>query len=234
MAFTTPVVTGSIASTDANSVASASFTSSGDLIIVNSASYEPLGAVTVTDNKGNTYTPLTGVSVSGVAYNLMHFCLNPVVGSGHVITLNCTNGAAPSGQFEVWDSAAESSVLDGEDGASASSSAVQPGPITPSVANCLVVTGLTFDVPVASIGIDSGFTKHDEEDHVAFQHFGTAMAYKVQTSATAEDPTWVTFTATTMISSIAVFKSGAPSGGGGGSSSKGAAAFYYAQQGKRK
>ncbi len=66
----------------------------------------------------------------------------------------------------------------------------QPGSITPSENNEVIVTAITSGGGVTSYSIDSGFTISDQFDLSGGGHFPLGMAYLIQTSAAASNPTW--------------------------------------------
>ena len=74
-------------------------------------------------------------------------------------------------------------------GTSASGSA--PGPLVPSVANALVVTGFSWgnnSVP-ATIDNDGAYVVTDSVDFLNGSNFGGAFAYKITSTSTT--PNWV-------------------------------------------
>jgi hypothetical protein len=185
-------------------------TTGANLIVIQASNYAVQAAPTITDNKSNTWTALTAQAGS-VVRGTLYYCLNPTVGSGHTFTITSTGGY-PSLSILAFSGVATTSAFDVQNGSTASSSTtVAPGSITPSAANELVITGVgTQSAAVSSVG--SGFTIGSTANWSASQ-FGSSLAYLIQTTATAENPTWTMSGSATLSAEIASFKAAA----GGGS-----------------
>lgn len=176
-----PVTTGGVDTTGANLI----------VLGVVSSSAPP----TLSDNKGNTYTLLTQQS-NGGAWSGIAYCAGPIVGTGHTFTIN---GGVPAIDVE-WYSGAASSPFDVENGASGN--ATQPGSVTPSQPNSLVVC-VAGGSDTGALTIDSGFTITNQTPLAGGVHYSLAMAYLIETSIVAQNPSWNT---TTSAAEIAVFK----------------------------
>lgn len=182
-------------------------TTGADLLVVVAASYSPRDA-TITDSKGNTWTSLTRYGAAGNRVQFF-YCQGGTVGPSHTFT--ATGGV--DGYYSIAVLALSGSVAspaDGENGATD----VSPGSVTPSQDNDILITALCY-YPSNTPTIGSGFTISDNVDYVA-EHMGIALAYKIQTSAGAENPTWSPSSsfgekATAMVA----FKAAAGGGGGG-------------------
>jgi hypothetical protein len=71
--------------------------------------------------------------------------------------------------------------------------------ITPSTNNQVVVTGVEFvDTAGATYTINSGMTVSDSKPWLSGNYRGSAMAYIIQTTATAIQPTWTDDQATVL------------------------------------
>lgn len=77
-------------------------TTGADLLIVNIGSGLGL-AGTISDNKSNTWTLITSPS-SNVVNNALYYAWNPIVGSGHTVTVVSVGGAA-SFEFTAFSGA---------------------------------------------------------------------------------------------------------------------------------
>jgi hypothetical protein len=145
------------------------------------------------DSKGNTWGDPGAASVtdgSGAAAVGIMFCINPVVGSGHTFTM----GAAPGNQFQALVIAAYKHANTGLEAYSAGGTAngainVQPGSVTPSFDNSLVITIATSVADGATFTIDSGFTVREERPLIAGVSFGVMLADLFQGTAAAVNPT---------------------------------------------
>lgn len=160
----------------------------------------------VVDSKGNTWT--AGPTYQAGAGNgrvALFYCLNPAsVGSGHswMITGSESYTNAVVGAFSGVG------AFDDENGAGqASATTQQPGSLTPANDNSLLVTALQF-VDTGGAGdasINSGFTLAGSNSHGT--NFAVALAYKIQTTAGAENPTWTSpAAADRMAATIAAFE----------------------------
>lgn len=167
---------------------------------------------TYSDSKGNTWTPLTQRVVSGSgAASQLHYVASPTVGSGHTFSHSGTS-VYPTVAVTAWSGAA-ASPFDQETGNSATSgSTIAPGSLTPSQDNCVVITGFQVDA-VSYSSINGGFTASDTVTYSAGNHEAGGMAYLIQTSAAAANPTW-TFTGSSsyLSSPMASFKAAGAAG----------------------
>jgi len=138
------------------------------------------------------------------------------VGVGHTLTWTGANTFV-GGNFSAWSGAnVGSGILDNESGTTVTSTNVITLPSrTPSENNCLVVTALMFeDNSSGAIVTPSGFTLLGSVAWNGGSNEGFAMAYQIQTTATAVAPQWnTTNSPAAMAASMAIFKG--PGGGGG-------------------
>lgn len=192
-----------IAGGSANSVTSGAIDTSGaTLIVISTVSYNivsEISASDVTDSKSNTWTPLTGY-VGTLVRNRLFYCVNPTVGSGHTFTATKNTGY-PSIVVTAWSG---NSATPGDQDAGGGD--FTPGPITPSEDNCLIISAMGAS-NAAAASINSGMTISDDIQYNPGQYFGTAMAYKIQTTAASIGPTWSGPNAE--VSCIASFKAAA-------------------------
>lgn len=181
------IVTAQAGSSDSNTV-SITFDDSGcdyGILVINYAT--AASSMTFVDGKGSKWNLLdndTNTSVKQAVYE----CPKPVTGSGHTITVACTGGGLPSVFFigtrgvrlvNRADQASTNAVSTG--------TSVQPGSITPSENNCIVVTCLgAYAGNITAPG--GGYTGNTVNTSVA--HIGGGLSYIIQTTATATNPTW--------------------------------------------
>lgn len=154
------------------------------------------GTPAVTDNKGNTYQPLTShVDASTDYFARLFYCIAPSVGASHALT-----GTASGGGFIVLSAAAFSlssgtPTFDSENGTNHDSSNVTTlagGTLAPSVNNQLLVAAVTWNLPGGSprtVSINSGFTITDQSQQGSNNLFG-GLAYLIQTTGGSVSPTW--------------------------------------------
>lgn len=161
-------------------------TTGADLIVVALCYFNP-GGPNISDSKGNTWTALNTYN-SGNSSVRMYYCSNPAVGSGHTFTTTSTfcgvNIIAVSGARTASTPADQQNG----DANTGSSNPQTTGSITPSVNGCLVVTSFYQATAGSAPTIPSGYTS------VGTWPTSTAFlggcAYKIQSSASAENPGW--------------------------------------------
>jgi lysophospholipase L1-like esterase len=175
----------------------------GATLLVAAVTYFSSG--TLTDSKGNTWTALT--ARGGFGFEQIYYCVSPTsVGTGHTISY--------SGGFTVLQLLAFSGVAAFDKTAGANG--LTPGSITPTNANELVIT-LVQDHGTGNdfTSAPAGFTLTGHVSGNTSNNFATGVAYQIQTSATAANPTWTeTGSGDAPGSTIAAFT--ATGGGGGG------------------
>jgi len=144
----------------------------------------------ISDSNGNTWSPLTQYSDGfGDRYCQLFYVANATVGAGH--TFSVTGIANFPSLFIAAFSGVASSPFDVENGnTNAVNTSVQPGSITPGANNELIITGLQYS-DSSTPTVNSSFTITDFlPGGVTFGQEGGALAYLIQTTATAENPTW--------------------------------------------
>jgi hypothetical protein len=166
--------------------------SGGDLILAIVSTGHATGAV-LSDSKSNTWHPLTTQTDGANLDEILYYAWNAIVGSGHTFTVT-GSGMFCSLIVQVFSGSKTSGdPLDQQAGASAGSgTSLATGSITPSAANCLIASAggwATFSQPWTP-AIDSGMTILDSQDQIGSVCNASALAYVVQTSAVAINPTW--------------------------------------------
>jgi hypothetical protein len=171
-----------------SSATSSAIDTTGVTLIVLHVSYlDTVTPPTVSDSKGNTWTPLTLTTTTVSGADRFYYCLNPIVGSGHTFSFSGTNtstalSVAAFAQVASFDLEGPGNV----GGPSSSGSA--PGPITPSVANALVITGFHWENSGTTASITSPFTIINQID-LSGGHYPGAIAYHIH-PATSVNPQW--------------------------------------------
>ena len=190
-------------------------TTGGDLIIVAVTDYSVSSLGSVSDNKSNTWTQLTAQTGS-VARTTFWYAKNPTVGSNHTFTYSgCSGTCYPTIYVQVWSGSDLTAPFDVENGAKDSGlTTIQTGSITPNNANSLVVSAVNFWTNTNNPTVDSSMTLDDSRVYNPGFEFGGGIAYIVQGSAAAINPTWSANVSGGNAAVIAAFK--AASGGGGG------------------
>jgi hypothetical protein len=179
-------------------------TSGATLIVVAATFYN--GTPALSDSKGNAWTPLTSYpAYTGLYATQLFYCINPTVGSGHTFSL-----ATSSYNSLIFGAFSKSSpVFDQAGGAGSTAggfTTFQPGSLTPSVDGCLLFSSICWNLG-GDGSIDSSFLSLDQVANTDVSSFRGRAAYKIQSSAGAENPTWtITTSSNSGGSSMAVFK----------------------------
>lgn len=202
------------AGSEANGGTSASCDTSGaNFLVANVVDYQVNAACTFSDSKTNTWSAKTSYSVAGNARNVIKYVANPTVGSGHTFTSSGTNTYGEC--FVLGFSGVHASPSDQENGVGGSSgTSLATGSITPSQDNCLVIAGIGVGSAAGSPSINGGFTATEVAAGVSGHTFMGGVAYLIQTTAAAANPTWSWSGAATPTANIASFKAAAAAVGG--------------------
>lgn len=168
-------------------------TTGADFIVANVTSAN-IGGVSFSDilaafsdSLGNTWSSnITGGAPSGSAPMLI-YALAPTVGSSQTFTCSLTS------LFGVFQVAAFSNVTSADQNdigfAGGGNTGTIGTPITPANNNGLVISCCSVN-DVSLPTIDSGFTITDQAETLGGNYVGGGLAYLVQTTASAVDPTW--------------------------------------------
>lgn len=178
------------------------FDTTGANLIVVALSFDGGSTPTLSDSKGNTWTALT--LGAGSPRARLYYCQAPSVGSGHTFSISGTNtfGSVNVQAF----SGAIVSPFDVENTAAGTSTSPQAGSITPGFNNELVVAATaTGNGNINSI--DGGFTSTNPVNYLASNHYGIGIAYLIQTTAAAANPTWTLSVSGGWAARIASFRS---------------------------
>lgn len=187
-------------------------TTGANLIVVAISDYAIQPASILSDSKSNTWNALTpAIGSAPYERTTLYYCYNPTVGAGHTFTATSPSGFTyPSINVSAWSGSAASPFDVENGGGSPGVSSIQAGSITPSANGELIIAANCFE-HTAAWSIDSGFTITDQDVYGGGNNFGGAMAYFVQTTAAAINPTWTNSQSNNVSAAIASFKvSGAP------------------------
>lgn len=173
------------------------------------------GTPTPNDSSSNIWTQIGSYENDGnTSVNVgLFYVANPTVTSSQ-------NFGITSSDFSVlcvqaWSGSASSPLGTSSAGNSSSGSTVQPGSLTPSAANSLLVTACAPNNTNNVSSIDSSFTISDNVAYSGGVNEAGAMAYLVQSAAAAVNPSWTLDNSFGGAAIMAYFIP--PSGGGGGS-----------------
>lgn len=184
-------------------------TTGAGTIIIYAGDYIGYLPTSFSDSAGNTYS--AGTAYGSNQGGRFFYKNAPTTGSSVSFTANFSGGDTRGFYGMLVLSGGIASPLDQQNGSaddSSGSNTRQPGSVTPTNDNQIVVTGIFCYQAGAAPTISSPYTVTDA---VALSgHIGMGgMAYSIQTSATATNPTWtsVGIGGTTVTSVIATFKS---------------------------
>ncbi len=185
--------------TSSGSTTAAANTTGANLIVL-AVQYLMEPTITVSDSAGNTWTALSAYGSYAESASQMYYCLNPVTSAAHTFTVSGSGSYAQISALAFSGAGA----IDQQAGYAATTignTSVQPGSITPSYANELIVSSVNNN-GLYSISINDSFTAYTY-NQVNNVTFGGGIAYLIQTSAAAIDPTW-SFAASTGYSAAAI------------------------------
>jgi len=155
-----------------------------DLIVF---TYSGSGAVALTDSQGNTW--LTAVSTTPNQSASISYTRNPNTSATHTFTATNNNCAcailAYSGSLTSVDPKDQTNSAD-----LITPTTEQPGSITPTQNNELIVYLNSLDAPTANTaGVDSGFTVQFFIEVIVNNAYGSVTSTLVQGTAAAVNPT---------------------------------------------
>lgn len=155
----------------------------------------------VTDSKGQTWTKRTSIRdtvENGLSCFYIYECLAAGAGST-TISLDCA--IEDNNNFIIWDVTEYSGVgsvdtgIHDADAVNGAAGSVSTGPVTPSVDDTLVVTGVgaRWWYYVQGNGVDddsppTGYTTNNLQNGNTYGQFQSA--YRILTSAAAQTPSW--------------------------------------------
>jgi hypothetical protein len=188
MAFTFLTAVGAQSANTTTATTAGIDTSGAGLLVVYTAADNGMDAV-VTDSYGNTWS--SAIDGSMAPDSRFFYCISPSVGTGHTFTVsdNLGNARLPSIAVLAF-SVSGVAVFDQESRVQTNGTTAQPGSITPSEDNALVVQGITFVLGGGVPTIDGAYAIEYSAAYSASVANGIAAAYDIQTTAAATNPTW--------------------------------------------
>ncbi len=183
--------------------------STGATLIVFHVSRNTEGC-TIGDNKGNTFTLVQSVT-SGTMVSEIYYCIPPAANTGtnHFFTYQACvpPGAMPSIEVSIWSATNTSSPIDQQNSAALIAAlSGQPGSITPTANNELVITAVNAGTSTAAPIISAGYTVSSSINFTTGRHFASGLAYSLQTLATTTNPTWTYGSSTISAQNIVSFR----------------------------
>jgi hypothetical protein len=155
-----------------------------------------------TDSAGNTWTALT-LATAGASKERIYYCVSPTTSSTHTFSLSAT--FVPSIGVMAFSGTSTSSPFDQQStGTQNFGFTCQTGSVTPSVNGELLISGVSFQNS-NTVSIDSSFNTPLQVNNSS-NNLGIGMAYLVQSTAAAINPTWTYTNVDAGACSIATFK----------------------------
>lgn len=198
-------VTSAAAGGTASAAVTAGVDTTGANLIILGVSFDTTNPRTISDSKSNVWTPLTATTTADAGAQL-YYSFAPTVGLLHTFSNTGSNNF--SSIFMMAFSGAVTSPFDQQNGASnATALTLQPGSVTPTQDNELIISHLSFNGAGTPISINASFTQPTAAvNFLSANHYGAAMGYLIQTSAAAVNPTWTRTNADNNAARIATFK----------------------------
>jgi hypothetical protein len=210
MAFSVVASVSTGSSDSGASVTTAAIDTTGADLIVLAFSFYAGSDFVMTDSKGNTWTALTPRN-NGSNRQRLFYCVSPTVGSGHTWGYSAAT-VYPVISVLALAGADTADAFDQESGnSSAGATSIQPGSLTPDADNCIVIAGIENQAGT-NLSINGGFTAV-KTDAVGGNCVCGGIAYLIQTTAAAANPTWSWTTSAEAGTGLATFHAAA----GGGS-----------------
>jgi len=203
-------ITGTSAGGTASSCTTSGIDTTGANFIVLAIGYQQGSTPSISDNKSNTWNALTISSTAGAQACRIYYAINPTVGSGHTFSNGGTNNYSTVSVL-AFSGVDTSAPFDQQNGANNNSATIQTGSVTPTQNNevCIAAVAWNLNRTTEPPTINSSFTGVQGTTFSSGNHYGGAIAYLIQTTATATNPTWNFTNAWTNSARIATFKAAA-------------------------
>ncbi len=194
------ITNGAESSLGAASFTTAPFDTSGATLIAVAFDWNPAAIPpgflmpTLSDSNNNLWRTLSIQTTHNIS-TVLAFALNPTVGTGHTFALDNLYPFLGSIKILALSGVSIHLPFDKEngaiDGAHGSGDGFNTGSVTPSTDNQIVITTVSvLDASGGTLSVGSSFTKSDEVAYSDGINFGSALAYKIQTTAAAVNPKW--------------------------------------------
>lgn len=185
-----------------------------DLLVLILGSAVGGGALTI---YSDTYNPIGNWAFLTEQYNTervrIAYLKNPVVGTAHSVAIH--GGAIYlSAYFAGFSGSNLTAPVDQQNGAASTvtSTTIQPGSITPSVPNELIISGMATGLNGVTPSVDASMTLIGSNQGNGSTYNTCGAAYAIQTAAAAINPTWTVASGNNRVSVIASFKSSSSGG----------------------
>lgn len=182
-------------------------TGGANLIVIAVTDYVGLSSSpTPTCSQGNTYLGLTGQQASGFTHIRLWYAFNPTTNAAHTFTSPTTGQIRHPTILVAAFSGAQSSPVDQQSG-NTGSTPISTGSITPSQNDELIISAVGFNA-TGGATVNESMTETNDIEYASGVNLAGVMAYKIQTTATAINPTW-TLASSESAAVVASFKAAA-------------------------
>jgi hypothetical protein len=204
------------AKNDASHVDSSAIDTSGaDLLVFVLADYRAVAVGTVSDSKSNTWTQALTYNDGSASRVTLYYSRPTTVGSGHIFSYTTSPTLSyPSICIAAFSGSVASPLDQSAGNTTAGATSLAPGSVTPTETNELIVAALSWGDAINTVAM-TGYTVYQQNYDTLVGSLGSGLGWKVQTSISAENPTWTWGSSAHASAGIATFK--AAGGGGGGS-----------------
>lgn len=196
-------------SPDNNGVTTAAIDTTGATLLVAMTCYDFNGSNGApSDSEGNTWVNLNGQNIDDLTIALPWYVENPTTDASHTFSITGTGNYATI-MVMAFSGTVLTSVFDQENSAaSISSASLAAGSITPTENNELIISGMCGNATQTTLSVNESMTREQHFPSGATAKPG-AMAYKIQTTATAINPTWTQDSASHLGSFVSSFRASA-------------------------
>ena len=165
---------------------SGAFNSLTATLIVIALSYDAANVPVLSDSQTNSWTPLTVRSNGAGAATRLYYSANPSTSATHTATVS---GSGITSGIAIACFSGLPGTTDQENGASGNANSLATGSVTPTQADELIITSLVKDHNETP-AIGGGFTIAGTGAYVPGSNFMSSIAYLIQTTAAAANPSW--------------------------------------------
>ncbi len=163
----------------------------------------------LSDNKGNTWVPLTAKTNPGsLDKNTIYYASSQTgtftVGASHDFT-NTGAGSANAMQIAAFDVNSAFVTENGNDGGAGTVTTIAAGNVTPGANNQLIIACNGNLDAGPSMAINSSFTISDQSLFVGGVQFGSALAWISPGSTSVVNPLWTANGSNSMTATIGIF-----------------------------
>ena len=185
------IATGGGQSTNSTTVTTAAVNCTGANLIILAVAFSVSSTGTIADSQGNTYV-LQATHGANDSKVTIYTCFGPSVSGSMTFSFTTTSGTAFPAIAVLAVSGAASGTLDQQTGADSfpfTATSTTVGPITPTQNDELWVSAICLESPPGVPANGTGTLAHSAANTSGL-NWGLAMAYGVQTTATAQSCGW--------------------------------------------